>query len=171
MARMPASVMVLMLLSTVAAAQTAPRKPIEGAWKVAEVVVTGTDASNNPSPQPSLFIFTQSHYSMMSVPGTQTRTLFKGEAPTKEEKIPAFDSFLGNTGTYEAAGAVLTVRPIVARVPNYMAGGYSKYQFRVEGNTLWLTQKSTDLYARIGDRVVPSSRPASETRLKLVRVE
>jgi hypothetical protein len=171
MIRTLATVMVLMLVSTVVVAQTALKKPIEGTWRVAEVVVTGADASSNSSPQPSLFIFAPSHYSMMSVPGTQARALFKGEDPSNDEKIPAFDSFVGNTGTYEVAGSILTVRPIVARFPNYMAGGYSKYQFRVEGNTLWLTEKSTDLHARIGDRVVPSSRPVSETRLKLVRVE
>lgn len=171
MVRTFASVMALTLFSTVAAAQTAPKKPFEGAWRVVEEVVTGADASINANPQPSLFIFTRSHYSMMSVPGTQARMLFKGNQPTTEEKIPAFDSFVGNTGTYEVAGAVLSIRPSIARFPNYMAGGHSKYQFRVEGNTLWLTQKSTDLYSRIGDRVVPSSGPVSETRLKLVRLE
>lgn len=171
MVRTLASVMVLMLLSMGAAAQSAAKKPVEGAWKVVEVVVTGANASSNPSPQPNLYIFTQSHYSMMSVPGTQARTLFKAVPPTTDEKIPAFDSFVGNTGTYELAGSVLTVRAIVARYPNYMAGGYSKYQVRVEGNTLWLTQKSTDVYSRVGDKVVASSGAASETRLKLVRLE
>jgi hypothetical protein len=52
-----------------------------------------------------------------------------------------------------------------------MAGGVSKSQLRIEGTTLWLTQKNTDLSFRTGDRVAPSSGPASETRLKLSRVE
>ena len=62
-------------------------------------------------------------------------------------------------------------RPMVARFPSFMAGGFSKYQFRIEGNILWLAEKSSDVNARIGERVVPSSRPVSETRLKLVRLE
>jgi hypothetical protein len=52
-----------------------------------------------------------------------------------------------------------------------MAGGFDKYQFRVEGTTLTLTSQSTDLNVRIGNRVTPASGPASETRVKLVRVE
>lgn len=60
---------------------------------------------------------------------------------------------------------------MVARYPNFMAGGSDKYQFRIEGNMLLLTEKSTDQTSRVGNRVVASSAPASETRLKLVRVE
>ena len=152
-------------------AQSPARKPMEGAWKVVEVVVTGAEAENNPSPQPGLCIFGQRHYSMFRVPGAKPRTLYKGEEPTSEEKVKAFDSFIANTGTYEVSGSTITIRPIVARSPNFMAGGFSKYQFRVEGSNLWLTEKSTDLNTRIGQQVVPLSRPASETRLKLVRVE
>ncbi|WP_411706372.1 hypothetical protein [Edaphovirga cremea] len=37
--------------------------------------------------------------------------------------------------------------------------------------TLWLTQKNTDGSRRTGHRVAPSSGPASETRIKLSRVE
>ncbi|MDP9203695.1 MAG: lipocalin-like domain-containing protein [Gemmatimonadota bacterium] len=136
-----------------------------------EIVVTGADASNNASPQPSLFIFTRHHYSQMWIRGTQPRALFKAEEPTDEEKIPAFDSFVANTGTYEVMGTTLTIRPIVARYPNFMAGGFDKYQFRIKGNTLWLTEKSTAQTSRIGSQIVPSSAPVSETRLKLVRVQ
>ncbi len=156
---------------TVLVAQTGTRKPVEGVWRVVEIVVTGADASNNASPQPSLFIFTRHHYSQMWIRGTQPRALFKAEEPTDEEKIPAFDSFVANTGTYEVMGTTLTIRPIVARYPNFMAGGFDKYQFRIKGNTLWLTEKSTAQTSRIGSQIVPSSAPVSETRLKLVRVQ
>src|SRR5712692_5501730 len=171
MSRTLKTLITLIAFSTVLAAQTAPKKPLEGVWKVVESVVTGANASTNANPQPSLFIFAKTHYSMMLVPGNQPRALFKAQEPTNEEKIPAFDSFIANTGTYEVTGSTLTIRPIVARYPNFMAGGFEKYQFRIEGNTLWLTDKSTDLNSRIGERVVPSSAPVSETRLKLVRVE
>jgi len=60
---------------------------------------------------------------------------------------------------------------MVARSPNFMAGRVSKNQLRIEGTTMWLTQKNTDLSIRTGDRVLPSSGPPSETRLKLSRVE
>ena len=118
-----------------------------------------------------VIIFAPKHYSVIWIPGKQPRSLFKGEDPTNEEKIAAYDSFVANSGTYEVAGETLTLHPVVSRSPNFMAGGAAKNQFRIEGTTLWLIQKNTDLSVRIGDGVVTSSRPASETRLKLTRVE
>lgn len=159
------------MLPTMLAAQSSSRGPLEGAWRVAEIVVTGADASNTPNPQPGLAIFTRTHYSFLWVPGNQPRTLFKAEVPTNDEKITAFDSLVGNTGTYEVSGTTLTIRPMVARFPNCMEGAFMRYQFRVDGNTLSLTQKSADVNCRIGQRAVPSSAPASETRWKLTRVE
>ena len=91
------SLLAILLFASLAYAQNA-KKPIEGVWKVTEIVVTGAGASNVGSPQPGLFIFTRGHYSMMSVPGNQPRALFKAEEPTNEEKIAAFDSFVANTG-------------------------------------------------------------------------
>src|SRR6058998_1368989 len=107
----------LVLCTTVVSAQSSTKKPIEGAWKVTEIVVTGTDASNVANPQPGLIIFARKHYSIMWVPGNQPRSLFKGEDPTNEEKIAAYDSFVANSGTYEVAGATLTLHPMVARSP------------------------------------------------------
>ena len=171
MIRMLKVLLLVTMLSTTLAAQSSSRGPLEGAWKVAEIVVTGADASNTPNPQPGLFIFTRTHYSFLWVPGNQPRTLFKAEDPTNEEKIMAFDSFVGNTGTYEMSGTILKIRPMVARFPNCMGGAFMRYQFRVDGNTLLLTQKSADVNCRIGQRAVPSAHAASETRWKLTRVE
>ncbi len=161
----------LVVCTTVVSAQSSTKKPIAGAWKVTEIVVTGTDAANVANPQPGLIIFARKHYSVMWVSGNQPRSLFKGEDPTSEEKIAAYDSFVANSGTYEVAGETLTLQPMVARSPNFMAGGVTKIQLRIEGTTLWLTQKNTDISIRTGNRVAPSSGPASETRLKLTRVE
>jgi hypothetical protein len=144
---------------------------VVGVWKVSEIVVTGAGASAVPSPQPGLFIFTRGHYSIMYVPGSKPRALKKAEAPTTDEKVAAFDSFLANAGIYELAGSNLTIRPVVARDPNYMVGGFNKYEFRIDGNTLTLTNRSTDLNMRFGEQVVASKAPASETRMKLVRLE
>jgi Lipocalin-like domain len=171
MSRILRAVFLAFLTVSLASAQSGAKKPIEGVWKVTETVVTGANASNNASAQPSLIIFAQQHYSMMYVPGSKPRALYKAQEPTNDEKIAAFDSLVANTGTYEISGSTLTIHPIVARNPNFMAGGFDKYQFRIDGTTLTLTEKSTDLNVRIGNRVVPESGPASETRFKLVRVE
>lgn len=166
------AIVVLALFPAILLAQNPAKKSLEGAWKIAESEFMGADTSRISNPQPSLIIFGQKHYSMMLVPGDKPRTLFKGINPTDVEKLSAFDSFIANAGTYEVAGSTLTVHPMVAKVPNFMAGGFSKYQFRIDGNTLWLTSKSTDLNFRIGDKVVPAPMPSpGEMRLKLVRVE
>jgi hypothetical protein len=154
-----------------AAAPSPARHPVEGAWKVVEVAVTGDRAENTPNAQPGLFIFGQKHYSMMWVRGAKARAPYAGEVPTTEEKIAAFESFTANTGTYEVSGSTLTIHPMVARSPNFMGGASSRYHFRVEGDSLWLTEKSADMRYRIGGKVVPPTRPPRETRLKLVRVE
>jgi hypothetical protein len=159
------------IVPAIAAAQSPARQPLEGAWKVVEVVVTGDRAENTPNPQPSLFIFGQKHYSMMWIRGGEPRAPYKAEVPTNDEKIKAFDSFTANAGTYEVSGSTISIRPLVARSPIFMGGASSRYEFRVEGNNLWLTQKSTDMRYRIGGQVVPLKRPPSETRLKLARVE
>ena len=171
MMRVLSSVFTVGVLATVLSAQGGGRKPVEGVWKVSEIVVTGAGASSVPEPQPSLVTFTATHYSMMYVTGDQPRKLFSAEEPTNPEKIAAFDSLVANTGTYDVSGTALTLHPIVARNPNLMAGGFDKYQFRIEGTTMTLTEKSTDFNFRKGERVAPSTAPLSETRLKLVRVQ
>ena len=97
----------LVTFSPMVAAQTPGRKPMEGAWKVAEIATTGAAPSNNPNPQPGLFIFGQRHYSIMWVPGNQPRGLSKAADETNEEKLQAYDSFLANAGTYEVSGPMI----------------------------------------------------------------
>jgi hypothetical protein len=165
------AIVALALFPAILLAQNPAKKSLEGVWKIAESEFMGADTSKISNPQPSLIIFGPKYYSMMMVPGEKPRALFKGLNPTNEEKISAFDSFFAQSGTYDVAGSVLTVHPVVAKNPNYMSGGFIKYQFRLDGNTLWLTSKSTDLNFRIGDKVVSSTAPPSESRVKLVRVE
>lgn len=76
----------------------------EGVWKVTEIVVTGAGASTVSTPQPSVFIFAKSHYSLMWVPGSTPRALFKAQVPTNEEKLAAFDSLVASSGTYGVSG-------------------------------------------------------------------
>ncbi len=146
-----------------ASAQSAPSLP--GAWRVTEVVVTGANASTNSSPQPSLYVFTRQHYSILSVGGTTAR---KAAAAPKDparltdaEKLAQYElwnPFTANSGTYQVSGTTLTTRPLVAKNPGVM-GGTQTREFKIDGTTLTLIQKSA------------AGQPASETRTKLTRVE
>jgi len=131
------------------AASSASEPSLKGAWRITEFSTTSPDTSiTNSAPQPSLFVFLDGHYSSMYVPGDEPRQLFAGdqvvvgtEEPTEAEKIAAFDSFIANSGTYEVTGSTLTTRPIVAKNPNFMAGGSLSYTYAFEGESVRLTAK------------------------------
>jgi len=128
--------------------------------------VTGANAATNKSPQPSLYLFTGQHYSIMTVNGTAPRKDFGApKDPSKltdAEKIAryeAWDAFTANSGTYQVSGSSLTTRPLVAKNPGVMTGPAAMREFRIEGKTLTLIQKSA------------AGQPVSETTTRLTRVE
>jgi len=139
---------------------------LQGAWRVTEIVVTGANAVTNTSPQPSLYIFTKQHYSIMTVNGTAPRKDFgtpkdpaKLTDAEKNARYEAWDVLTANSGTYQVSGNVLTTRPLVAKNPAVMTGPAATREFRIQGNTLTLTQKSA------------AGQPVSETRVTLTRLE
>jgi hypothetical protein len=130
--------------------------------------VTGPDSAANTAVQPSVYLFGDKYYSMMRVTGNQPRALAAKDTATDAEKLAAYNSFVANTGTYEVADSTLTIHPVVARSPNFMSGGSDKYQFRISGDTLWLSNTGADFKTRIGGQLVtPPNR--STTMLVLLR--
>ena len=121
--------------------------PLVGAWRITEFAFASPDTSFTISdPQPSLMIFLTNHYSQMYVPGDEPRELFSGDEPVlgalepaDAEVLTAYESFIANSGTYELSGSTIVTRPIVAKTPNFMAGGSLLYTYRIDGDTLWLT--------------------------------
>jgi hypothetical protein len=116
--------------------------------------VTGPDSAANTAVQPSLYLFGDKHYSMMRVTGNQPRALAAKDTATDAEKLAAYNSFVANTGAYEVADSTLTIHPVVARSPNFMSGGSDKYQFRISGDTLWLSNTGADFRTMIGGQLV-----------------
>jgi hypothetical protein len=161
-------VFVLFAVAALAEAKEAAAQSIEGVWKPTEIVTTGAGAYAVSAPEPGVFIFTKSHFSWMWVPGTTPRALYKAALPTNEEKLAAYDSLIASSGTYEVNGSTVTFRNIVAKYPN---GVSIDEQFLIEGDTLTLTWRSSDIRARINQDVVAPDLPANQGRMKLVRVE
>lgn len=158
------------LLSACEGAEDAdtPVSPLVGAWSIVSMSVTGPDSAAGTTVQPSLYLFGDRHYSMMRVTGDKPRTLAAADSMTDAERLAAYDSFVANTGTYEVADSSITIHPVVARSPNYMSGGSDKYQFRVSGDTLWLSNTGADFKTMIGGQLVtPPGR--STSMLVLVR--
>ena len=136
---------------------------LEGAWRVTEV--SGSAANDTgKTPQPGLYIFTKKHYSVVAVVGSTPR---KDVAPAQDpqkltdaEKAAQYEAWAlltANAGTYEVKGTTLTTNPLVAKNPSVMGRPQTR-EFKIDGKTLTLTQKST-------------TQPVTETRTVLTRVE
>ena len=132
------------------AQQEAVDSPLKGAWRVSEIL-EGPGAPNT-SPFPSLYVFTDRHYSVMAVIGTRPK--FAPGKATDAEKIATFDAFAGNSGTYEVNGNTATLHPLVGK-NEYIVGISVRAEFKVDGNTLIWT----------------SALGATKTVFKLTRLE
>lgn len=110
--------------------------PVEGAWRVTKSEV---DGNVNESPQPALFIFTSTHYSIMIATGDEPRALPASEQSTDAEKVVAYDSFVANSGRYEVDGNSIKTRAWVAKSPSYMddwPDNEQSLEFKRDGDTL-----------------------------------
>jgi hypothetical protein len=142
---------------------------LDGAWRALEIV--DSDPAIAPLTEPaSIFIFAGAHYSIMHVTGTQARPRAAAQVFTEAEKVTAFDTFIANSGTLEITGSAFVTRPIVAKNPNFMGGGYDRYEFRVSGDTLFLTENSADLHFVVNGQTVPWEGTPGVVNYKLLRM-
>ena len=146
----------------------APAGPLEGAWRLAEVHLTGPEGETvDREPLPALYTFTRRHYSIVRMLGEQlppdnARLWF----PTLAEKARQHDAIIVNAGTYEAGDSIMTTHPFAAKTPEFI-GGRTVYSWRVVADSLWLT--TLDIRSRddVQDPFVADYRLV----IKLVRAE
>jgi hypothetical protein len=106
--------------------------PLEGVWQVMDV---------GGQPAAGVYIFTGKHYSMMFA-STDRPQIDDTSKATADELRAMWGPMAANAGTYEVSDNLVTIRPIVAKIPVVMKPGANEaYAFRVEGNTLSLTQQ------------------------------
>jgi hypothetical protein len=142
--------------------------PLEGTWAMKEITVISERGENRyPDPAPGLFMFGKRHYSMVWMPLTETPDDFEEIwRPTQEEMAAAFGSIIVNSGTYTFTDSTVTTLPVVAKTPEFI-GGYAEYDYRVEGDTLWIDMTNAVSHGGVVDPGVGRIR----LPLKLVRVE
>lgn len=167
MRRPKAALPLVAVLSAVLAAP-ATASSLVGVWEIEEIRTVGPDLDSiNPDPQPSLYIFTSGHYSMIwnptRAPRADSATLWH---PTDEEKIRNFNTLVINSGTYEVKDSTLVVHPLVAKTPEYV-GGRATYLFRLDGDTLRLVLLDTYAHDGTEDKEIAKYR----TTLTLRRIE
>ncbi|UCF65120.1 MAG: lipocalin-like domain-containing protein [bacterium] len=114
------------------------RESLEGVWEIKGISTVNGSISLPNRPIPSIFIFTQRHYSMVWVLSDNPDPFFSERwNPTDKEKIERYNSLVVNSGTYKLLGSHLTAFPVVARVPEFM-GGRLVCEYKVEEDTLRL---------------------------------
>ena len=127
----------LVLLTLLGGGIAQAETPLEGAWLVTSW--TDADGNTNDSPQPALYIFTTTHYSIMVARGDEPRARFEGEDMTDAEKLTAYDTLTANSGRYKVDGDKFMTRAGVAKNPNYMANRWDNeqtYEFERDGDNL-----------------------------------
>jgi len=139
----------------------APRAAFEGVWRTVEVVVQG------PTPQvfgpgATLAIFHGRHYSRVEVHADRARPMLADPAAASADELRAvWGPFVGEAGTFDLSGNVVTMQALVAKNPAAMMNGAtSVYTYERSGDTLMLTQVRT--------HAGPVPAPVT---IKLVRVE
>ena len=139
------TVVVAVLLATSGLEGQGVEQRLEGAWRVTEVVTTGSFARTVDTPQPGLLLFAGGHYSYTLITGDQPRPILPRGLATMDEVLAVWSPFTANAGTYEVSGNRMTRRPIVSKGPDAMApGAFNEYTFLLSADTLWVTTAGTE---------------------------
>ena len=134
---------------------------IEGVWRVTEVASGLGDAMTSV---PGIVIFTKRHYSITRVTGVGPRGQLDRAAfsTASAEQLRLVLQFIGEAGTYEIDGSSdIVFTRVAALVPANTPGTNATYSFKVDGSTMWVTQRTR------GD----GSSVANAVTIKLARVE
>ena len=152
-----------LLIGQTAGAQSPPRS-VQGVWRIVEAVTTGTTPRTIAfGERPNLTIITAKHYSRVEVQADGPRPVVADVSKATADELRAvWGPFVAEAGTYETtADGLITMRPIASKNPAVMGAGiFITYAYKLEGNTLSLTQQR--------NQNGPFSAPFT---LKLVRVE
>ena len=139
-----AGLMALVGVPLLSQSRAASEPTLQGVWRITETTTTGKDASTNKSPQPSLYIFTAKHYSVMRINGTTARPdlpVDQVAKATAAQLLAVYGPALtAQSGTYEVAGGKLTTRPLVSKGTGGMASGaFFAASYKLDGKTLTIT--------------------------------
>lgn len=134
------SMTVLLTLVSAASAQR-----VAGVWRLDSVTSTDGKASRTTkTTQPSMYLFTKSHYSIIYVASDKPRSTDDPKKMTVDQLNDVYvNSFVANAGTYAVMGGKLTFKIMVAKSPTYMSGGnWVTYKAKIVGNTMTLVEDS-----------------------------
>jgi len=128
----------------VASSETAVAdKNLVGVWKSKETKLTfTTDPNREPvvvkNPRPSIFIFTQKHFSWVEVHGDPAPELEKDSTPNNYVAI--YNQLLAFSGMYDVKGNSIAAHVIVSKNPKDMSKSTTlNFEYKFEGDMLVIT--------------------------------
>ncbi len=119
---------------------------LEGVWERAEIVLdSGHDAGAHLlDVQPSLYIFSKTHYAIAAVEGFSPRGFLR-EEPTDADRGRAMIPYTGEMGTYTHADGKLKLTPMVTKDPAGMDGSAAReLDVAWDGIEVWLNTTAPD---------------------------
>ena len=134
-------VVLALFLCISAAAQS---RSIQGVWKLNEQTNGGTTKVIS---QPSMYIFTKKHYSIIYVTTETPRAVVDDISKLTADELRAtfVAGFVANAGTYEFKGGKLTMHPMVAKSPALMQPGrWSTSAVTINGNSMTIVSEAND---------------------------
>ena len=164
MTKLLVGILTMGLLTSQGVAGQSKRESIQGVWQAVEVTITGPGARTIAirEPRPNLTILTARHYSRVEDQSEKPRPVPADVTKASADELRAsWGPFVGEAGTYEVAGNLITMRPVAAKNPAVMGPGvFIAYTYRLDGDTIWVTQQR--------NQNGPFANPVT---VKVVRVE
>ena len=118
---------------------------IQGVWQTVEITIAGPTPRTItiPEPRPYLTIITARYYSRTEVQSEDPRPVIADVAKaTADELRTVWGPFVGEAGTYEVSGEIVTMHPVASKNPAAMVpGAFIVYTHKLDGNTLWFVQQ------------------------------
>jgi hypothetical protein len=103
-----------------------------GAWQL----------DSEQAAQAGLYLFTPTRYSMV-LTATDRPDITDTSKATADELRAIWGPLLANAGTYEISGDLITIHPLVAKIPVVMKPGANEvYQFRHPNPGIWSSPPS-----------------------------
>jgi hypothetical protein len=83
----------------------------------------------------------------MYVEGNKPRQMFRDPvSPTEAEKLDAFDTFVGHSGTYAVADSIISMQIEISKSPNLMGtelgNTFARFAYQMVGDTMRLTRRT-----------------------------
>ncbi len=118
-------------------------RSIQGVWQAVEVTMSGPTPRTItiPEPRPNLTILTARHYCRVQVESEGPRPILADAAKANADELRStWGPFVGEAGTYEITGDLITLRPIASKNPAAMVpGAFSTWSYKLVGDTLSVT--------------------------------